>query len=60
MRDAIASSGIAPQFGGYEYGEKIVEEMDLYEGSKFDNSLKHFIDDLSSSLTGITTQNKID
>jgi hypothetical protein len=29
MRDAIASSGVAAQFGGYEYGEKIVEEMDL-------------------------------
>ena len=60
MRDVIASSDVKPQFGGYEYGEKIVEEMDLYGAIKADNSLKHFIDDLSSALTRITTQEKID
>jgi len=51
MREAIASSGIMPQFGGYEYGERIVQEMDLYEAAKVDSSLKHFLDDLSDALT---------
>lgn len=60
MREAIASSGIMAQFGGYEYGERIVEEMDLYEAAKADSSLKHFIDDLSDALTRITTQEKVD
>lgn len=60
MRDAIASSDVKPQFGGYEYGEKIIEEMDLYQATKADNSLKHFIDDLSSAITRITIQEKVD
>ncbi|MBW2000237.1 MAG: hypothetical protein JRJ29_20045 [Deltaproteobacteria bacterium] len=57
MREAIASSDVRPQFGGYEYGEKIVEEMDLYRASKTDNSLKHFIDDLGGALTKLIRAN---
>lgn len=57
MREAIASSGVMPQFGGYEYGEEIVKEMDLYRASKTDKSLKHFIDDLSRALTRLIRAN---
>ncbi len=45
----IASSDIAPQFGGYEYGERIVEEMDLYDAGKADSSLKHFLEDIGNA-----------
>lgn len=55
MREAIASSDVSPQFGGYEYGEKIVEEMDFYEATRTDQSLKHFIDDLRGVLKRIRT-----
>lgn len=50
MQDAIATSTIRPQFGGYEYGEKIVEKMDLYAAAKADPSLKHFIDELRDAM----------
>ena len=50
MNEAFSSSNITPQFGGYEYGERIVEEMDIYEAGKADHSLKHFIDDLGNIL----------
>jgi hypothetical protein len=56
MREAVLSSDVAPQFGGYEYGERIVEEMDLYEASKADKALKSFIDDLGDALTRIKAQ----
>ncbi|MEJ2365724.1 MAG: hypothetical protein P8017_13795 [Deltaproteobacteria bacterium] len=55
MRDAIVSSGITPQFGGYEYGEKIVEEMDFYSATKADRSLGHFIGDLRGAFTRLAT-----
>ena len=50
MRDAFASSKITPQFGGYEYGKRIVEELDIYEAGKADNSFKHFCDDVGNVL----------
>lgn len=53
MRQAVASSEVYVQFGGYEYGEKIVQEMNIYAAIKNDPSLKHFIDDLGSALTRI-------
>lgn len=56
MKDTIASSCVTPQFGGYEYGERIVEEMDFYEAGKADSSLKHFINDLGSALQRIKEQ----
>ena len=56
MREAIASAKVEPQFGGYEYGEKIVDRMDFYKACKEDHSLKHFLDDLRSLLTRIVTQ----
>lgn len=55
MRQAVASPEVYVQFGGYEYGEKIVEEMNIYAAIKNDPSLKHFIDDLSSTLTIIAS-----
>jgi hypothetical protein len=51
MRDALLSSNVKPQFGGYEYGEKIVEVMDIYAAAKNDSSFKHFIDDLKDAFT---------
>jgi hypothetical protein len=50
MQDAIATGEVKPQFGGYEYGHKIVEGMDLYGAAKGDASLRHFIDDLSDAI----------
>lgn len=50
MKEAIATSSISPQFGGYEYGARIVEEMDFYEAGKTDSSLKHFIEDTGNAL----------
>jgi hypothetical protein len=50
MRDAIASSEITPLFDGYEYGERIVKEMDIYEAGKSDSSFKHFIEDIGNEL----------
>ena len=50
MKDVIVFSEIASQFGGYEYGERIVEEMDFYEAGKADNSLKHFLEDIRNAL----------
>ena len=57
MRDAVASSDVKSQFGGYEYGEKIVDAMDLYRAIKNDASLKHFIDDLKDAFTRKLAQN---
>lgn len=56
MRETIASSGVKSQIGGYEYGERIVEEMDLYKAGKADRSLKHFLDDLGDILARIKTK----
>ena len=57
MRDAVASSDVKSQFGGYEYGGKIVDAMNLYRALKNDASLKHFIDDLKDVFTRKLTQN---
>jgi hypothetical protein len=54
MKQAAASPEVYVQFGGYEYGEKIVQEMDIYKATKNDSSLKHFIDDLGSALVRIS------
>lgn len=56
MGEAIATSEIRPQFGGYEYGEKIVKAMDLYKAAKADNSLKHFVDDLRYVLRRVIAE----
>lgn len=50
MSNAFTSSKITPQFAGYEYGERIVEEIDIYEAGKADNSFKHFCDDIGNVL----------
>ena len=57
MRDAVVSSNVKSQFGGYEYGERIVEAMDIYGATKNDASLKHFIDDLKDAFTRKIAQN---
>lgn len=53
MQDAIASSEVTPQFRGYEYGPRIVDEMNLYVTGKEDPSLKHFLDDLADAITRV-------
>jgi hypothetical protein len=50
MQDAISSGDLKPQFGGYEYGHKIVDGMDLYLAGKADASLRHFIEDLVDAI----------
>jgi len=57
MQDAISSSKVRPLFGGYEYGERIVEEMDLYEAAKADASLKHFMDDFGDAIKQMRLEN---
>jgi hypothetical protein len=57
MQDAIASSKVRPLFGGYEYGERIVEEMNLYEAAKADASLKHFMDDFGDAIKQMMLKN---
>lgn len=57
MQDAIATSSVRPLFGGYEYGERIVEEMSLYEAAKTDGSLKHFMDDFGDAVKQLRLKN---
>ena len=38
-------------FGGIEYADDIVENMNLYDAGQNVSSLRHFIDDLRSKLT---------
>jgi hypothetical protein len=57
MQDAIANAEVKPQFGGYEYGQKIVQEMDLYEVARADASLKHFVEDLGDAIKRLKLQN---
>lgn len=54
FEQAVSSSEVYVPFAGYEYGEKIVQEMDIYTATKNDPSLKHFIDDLGSALVRIS------
>lgn len=47
---SIRSTGIEPQYRGAEYGERVVENMDLYKAGKNDASLKHFLEELAAVL----------
>ena len=44
-------------FGGIEYADKIVANMDLYRASQNVSSLRHFIDELRSTLTQLASSN---
>lgn len=43
--------------GGIEYADEIVANMDLYRASQNVSSLRHFIDDLRSTLTQLASNN---
>ncbi len=46
--DAIRESGVTPSFGGIEYAEDIVKEMDLDQAARNDASLKRLLEDLNA------------
>ncbi len=51
MLDVFASVGIKPLLGGAEYGNDVVEAMDLYTAQQADPALGHFVDDLKGALS---------
>jgi len=50
MLDVFADVGIRPLLGGAEYGNDVVEAMDLYAAQQADPALKHFVDYLREAL----------
>ena len=46
LRDAIRATGVNPPFGGIEYGEDIVNAMDLDKLERTEASLGHLLRDL--------------
>lgn len=44
-------------YGGIEYADEIVASMDLYRASQNVSSLRHFIDELRSTLTLLASDN---
>ena len=44
-------------YGGIEYADEIVANMDLYQACRNVNSLRHFTDDLRSTLTQLASSN---
>ncbi len=54
LRHAFRTAGISPQLDGAEYAREIVAEMDLYRAGQTDAALKHFLDDLRSTLRRFT------
>ena len=51
MLDVFADVGIKPLLGGAEYGNDVVEAMDLYAAQQADPALKHFVDHLKEALS---------
>jgi len=47
----FADVGIKPLLGGAEYGNDVVEAMDLYAAQQADPALKHFVDHLKEALS---------
>ena len=47
----FADVGIKPLLGGAEYGNDVVEAMDLYAAQQADPALKHFVDHLKAALS---------
>ncbi len=52
LASAVHEAGIMPNFGGVEFSEDIVREMDLARAARADRSFKRFIDDLGAALQG--------
>lgn len=44
-------------YGGIEYADEIVENINLYRAGQNVNSLRHFIDELRSTLTQLASSN---
>ena len=48
--EAILEAGITPSFGGVEFAEDIVREMDIERAKRADPSLESFLDDLDAQF----------
>jgi hypothetical protein len=53
LTGALMSAGHIVTFGGAEFGDEIVQAMDLYRASKAEPSLANAIDHLQSFLNGL-------
>jgi hypothetical protein len=51
IRDVFANVGIRPLLGGVEYGDAVVNAMDLYTAQQADPALKHFVENLQAALS---------
>ena len=52
---ALSQAFPSAPYGGIEYADEIVENMDLYRASQNVSSLRHFIDELRSTLTQLAS-----
>jgi hypothetical protein len=50
LRDALQEAGIYAPLGGIEYGEDLVEYLDLYRVGQADAGFRHFVDELQGWL----------
>ena len=50
LTDALLAAGTEPAFGGIEFAEDIVREMDLERAGRADASLRHFLDNINALL----------
>ena len=50
LREAISATGIDAAFGGIEYADEIVREMDLDRAARADPSFKRFIETLRAEM----------
>lgn len=52
LREAIKLSGGTPLLGGMEYAEEIINNMDLENVKKYDESMKRFIEEIQVIFKG--------
>ncbi len=50
---AVADAGHPAPLGGIEFAREIVEAMDYYRAGKADNSLKHFLDEITARFKSL-------
>ena len=53
LLEVFADVGIRPLLGGAEYGDAVVEAMNLYTAQQADPALKHFVDCLRAALSSL-------
>lgn len=46
LREAISATGINPLFGGVEYADEVMREINIERAARADRSFKRFVDDL--------------